>query len=115
VKWLDPVQTGEKVASFLKKEKNCNLVIALSHLGLKSESDKPESDQKTASETSSIDIIIGGHSHTFMKKPEIAKNKAGKAVIINQVGWAGVILGQLDITLQKERETTFLAVQHLVR
>jgi 5'-nucleotidase len=115
MKWLDPVQTGEKTAAFLKEEKNCNLVVALSHLGLKSESDKPESDQKTASETSSIDIIIGGHSHTFMKNPEIEKNKTGKTVIINQVGWAGVMLGQLDITLQKENKTTFLAVQHLVR
>jgi 5'-nucleotidase len=114
MEWLDPIHKGEETASYLRNEKNCNLIIALSHLGISSTSERPDSDQKVAAETSSIDIIIGGHSHTFLDEPQQIKNKSGKAVIINQVGWAGVILGQLDITLNRGK-STFLATQHLVR
>ena len=114
MEWLNPVKIGEETASFLKNEKNCNLIIALSHLGIDSTSERPDSDQKVAAETSSIDIIIGGHSHTFLDEPQQIKNKEGKTVIINQVGWGGVILGQLDIVLNKGK-TTFLAAQHLIR
>ena len=46
-----------------------------------------------------IDIILGGHTHTFMEKPTILKNLDGKDVIINQVGWAGLMLGKIDITM----------------
>lgn len=114
MKWLDPVITGEKTASYLKNKEKCNLIIALSHLGINSTSERPDSDRKLAAETSSIDIIIGGHSHTFLDEPEQIKNKAGKNVIINQVGWGGVILGQLDVTLGSGK-STFLATQHIVR
>jgi 5'-nucleotidase len=114
MEWLNPVIAGEETASDLKIEKKCNLIIALSHLGINSTSERPDSDQEVASETSSIDIIIGGHTHTFMDEPQQVKNKKEKTVIINQVGWGGVILGQMDITLNKGK-STFLATQHLVR
>ncbi|WP_234408833.1 hypothetical protein [Marinilabilia salmonicolor] len=112
--WLDPIKTAEETATYLRNEKNCNLIVALSHLGINSSEERPDSDRKTAAESSSIDVIIGGHTHTFMDEPELIKNKAGKNVIINQVGWGGVILGQLDITLNKGK-STFLATQHIVR
>jgi len=114
MKWLDPSKSGEETARFLKEEKDCNLVIALSHLGLESTPDRPESDKKVASETSSIDVIIGGHSHTFMDGPALIKNKSGRQVIINQVGWAGVKLGQINLTLQKQ-SISFAAIQHIIR
>jgi len=114
MKWLNPVKTGEETARFLKKEKKCNLVVALSHLGYESAPDRPESDVKTARQTSSIDIIIGGHTHTFMKKPDIIKNKAGKDVVINQVGWAGVMMGQITVSMTRE-QPTILATQYLIR
>jgi 5'-nucleotidase len=114
MKWLNPVKTGEETASFLRIEKKCNLIIALSHLGIDSTSERPDSDRKMAAETSSIDIIIGGHTHTFLDEPERIKNKTGKNVIINQVGWGGVILGQLDVTLNRGK-SAFLSTQHLLR
>ncbi|PWD98119.1 bifunctional metallophosphatase/5'-nucleotidase [Marinilabilia rubra] len=114
MKWLDPVKTGEETALFLKKEQECNLVIALSHLGLTPTAERKDSDRKLAAETSSIDLIIGGHSHTFMEKPELIQNKKGKTAAINQVGWAGVILGQINYTLKKG-EPQFMAVQHILR
>lgn len=114
MEWLNPVSIGEETATFLKNEKKCNLIIALSHLGINSTSERPDSDRKLAAETSSIDIIVGGHTHTFLEEPEQIKNRQGKNVIINQVGWGGVILGQLDVTLNKGK-STFLATQHLLR
>ena len=114
MKWDNPSEKGEEVAKFLKTEKQCHMVLALSHLGLESTPQRPESDKKVASETSSIDIIIGGHSHTFMDKPALVKNKAGRNVIINQVGWGGVKLGQINLTKQKGN-VSFAAVQHLIR
>ncbi len=115
MQWLDPVSTGEETALFLRENQKCNLVIALSHLGLNSTPKRPESDQQVASETSSIDVIIGGHSHTFMEEPQNIKNKAGKTVLVNQVGWGGVILGQLDLTMQQGSSNSFLSTQHLIR
>jgi 5'-nucleotidase len=114
MKWEKPSEKGEEVAKFLKTEKQCHMVLALSHLGLESTPQRPESDKKVASETSSIDIIIGGHSHTFMDKPALVKNKAGRNVIINQVGWGGVKLGQINLSKQKG-DVSFAAVQHIVR
>jgi 5'-nucleotidase len=113
MKWLDPIKTGKKTASFLKNEKKCNIVIALSHLGIETTPDRPESDKKVAAETSSIDIIIGGHSHTFLKNPEMVKNQAGKLVAINQVGWAGIVLGQIDISFQNG-PPSISSTQHII-
>ena len=50
--------------------------------------------------TKNIHIIIGGHTHTFLNKPTIEKNNTGKPVLINQVGWAGVNLGRIDIEIE---------------
>ena len=49
-----------------------------------------------AKQSEHIDLIIGGHTHTFLDQPTILTNKQGKEVVINQVGWAGLRLGRLD-------------------
>ena len=82
----------------MKKEK-CDLVICLSHLGFEYQDDQKASDKVLARNSSDIDIILGGHTHTFLDKPVIEKNKVKKNVLINQVGWAGVQLGRIDINL----------------
>jgi len=94
-KYLDPVERAQDMTQILKKEEHCDLVICLSHLGYQYEADKI-SDLGLAAKTQDIDLIIGGHTHTFLPKPVIAKNKAGKDVLINQVGWAGINLGRID-------------------
>lgn len=94
-RYLDPVEIAQDYSRILKEEENCDLVICLSHLGYKYGSDKI-SDLKLSSLTKDIDLIIGGHTHTFLPKPTIAKNAEGKNVLINQVGWAGVNLGRID-------------------
>jgi 5'-nucleotidase len=94
-KYLNPIQKVNEVAAKLKKEESCDMVICLSHLGYKY-SDNKVSDIILAKESENIDLIIGGHTHTFMDAPEIIKNKLGSDVLINQVGWAGIMLGRLD-------------------
>jgi len=84
----------------LRKEKNCDLVICLSHLGYQY-SDNKVSDKRLANETENIDLIIGGHTHTFLNAPVVFKNKKGDDVIVNQVGWAGINLGRLDFNFSK--------------
>jgi len=99
-KYLDPVQQVNVVAERLKKRESCDLVICLSHLGYKYSENKV-SDIILARETSYLDVIIGGHTHTFMDKPDVIKNKNGEDVIVNQVGWAGIRLGRLDFNFSK--------------
>lgn len=94
-KYLDPVEIATDMTNLLKNEQNCDLVICLSHLGYKYDSDKI-SDLKLAEATENIDLIIGGHTHTFLEEPTVVKNKSGKNVLVNQVGCYGVYLGRID-------------------
>ena len=94
-KYLNPIQKANETAAKLKNEDGCDMIICLSHLGYKY-SDNKVSDIVLAKETENIDLIIGGHTHTFMDAPEVYKNKSGSDVLINQVGWAGIQLGRLD-------------------
>ena len=93
--YKDPIETANKYAILLKKEKKCDLVICLSHLGFKYKNEKV-SDMVLATQSHDIDLIIGGHTHTFLKKPVSMLNLDKKEVIINQVGWAGINIGKVD-------------------
>jgi len=99
-KYLDPVQKANETADILKREEKCDMVICLSHLGYQYKDDKV-SDEVLAKATENIDLIIGGHTHTFLDKPVEYKNKKGESVIVNQVGFAGIILGRLDYEFSK--------------
>lgn len=98
--YLDPVKHANETANRLKHKDGCDMVICLSHLGYKYEGPKL-SDEVLAKESEDIDLIIGGHTHTFMESPAIYHNKTGSEVVVNQVGWAGVKLGRLDYEFSK--------------
>lgn len=100
--YLDPIEIAQDMARLLKQEKKCDLVICLSHIGYKYDSDKV-SDLVLASKTKDIDLIIGGHTHTFLSKPTIVKNIDGNEVIVNQVGCYGINLGRIDFYLQPDK------------
>lgn len=91
----DPIQKAKETEEFLKKKQNCDMVICLSHLGYEYGGLKV-SDKLIAAATNYTDLILGGHTHTFLETPTVLKNQLGKDVIINQVGWAGLRLGRLD-------------------
>jgi len=93
-KYYDPVEIANEMTRKLK-EKKCDLIICISHLGHTYQNDKI-SDLKLGKLTSDIDLIIGGHTHTLLKKPEIIKNSKNEDVIINQVGSNGVYIGKID-------------------
>lgn len=93
--YLDPIAKANEIAGLLKNDKKCDMVICLSHLGYKYKENKV-SDQILAKSTRNIDLIIGGHTHTFMEFPEEMINLDGKPTIINQVGFAGINLGRID-------------------
>jgi len=98
--WLDPVKTAEERAAWLKKKKKCDMVICLSHLGYMYDGERPD-DRKLAASTRNVDIILGGHTHTFMKEPVLVKNLDGKDVIINQSGKGGILVGRLNLIVKK--------------
>lgn len=101
-KYLDPIEIAQDMTRFLKNEKKCDLIICLSHLGYRYNSDKI-SDLALASQTKGIDLIIGGHTHTFLSKPTIVKNIENKSVIINQVGCFGINLGRIDFYFETNK------------
>ncbi len=103
--YLDPIEVATDMSRILKEEKKCDLIICLSHLGYEYSSDKV-SDVKVAEATSNIDLIIGGHTHTFMEKPVIVNNKVGKKVMINQVGCFGLYLGRIDFYLDSQNNVS---------
>ena len=103
-KYLNPVEIAQHYADFLRKEKGCDLVICLSHIGFDYREDADKiSDKKLAAQTDNIDLILGGHTHTFLPEPQSFTNKSGKNVLVNQVGWAGLLLGRIDFYFDKNK------------
>jgi len=102
-KYNDPVSVAQDMSRILNEEEHCDLVICLSHLGYnyKKNHDKI-SDLKLAAATKGIDLIIGGHTHTFLTKPTVTKNSEGENMLVNQVGWAGINLGRIDFYFNSE-------------
>lgn len=103
--YQDPIEVGSKISKQLRYDEKCDFVICLSHLGYKYRNDKDRvSDIHLAENTEEIDMILGGHTHTFMSEPDIRTNKKGEEVVINQAGWAGIMLGRLDVFFEKNKK-----------
>ncbi len=94
-KYLDPVAKVNEISTYLKRKKNCDMVICLSHLGDRYKDEKV-SDEVLAQRSVDIDLIIGAHTHQFFEKPRQYKNAVNATVIVNQVGWGGIQLGRMD-------------------
>ena len=105
--YLNPIEIAQDMSRILKEEQHCDLVICLSHLGYyyKQFPDRV-SDLSLAKATKNIDLIIGGHTHTFLPKPTVEKNIAGKNVLVNQVGCYGLYLGRIDFYFDEASEKT---------
>ncbi len=107
-KYLDPIDIANDTAKKLKESENCDIVICLSHLGYKYEKfPNKVSDLNLAKSTKNIDLIIGGHTHTFMNKPVVVKNNVGNDVLINQVGCFGLYLGRIDFSFDSDNNKIF--------
>lgn len=93
VRFLSPIDVVNRYAKILKEEKKVDLVIALSHIGYQNDSEF--CDKKVAAGSRNVDVIVGGHSHTFLPKPIEVKNLDGQTVLITQSGSKGMNLGKL--------------------
>lgn len=103
--YLDPAETTQDMTRLLKNEKKCDLVICLSHLGYRYNSNKI-SDLVLAQKTRDIDLIIGGHTHTFLDRPTLVDNLDNKAVLVNQVGAYGINLGRIDFYFDSDKTSS---------
>jgi len=94
--YLNPFEVATDMERILKEEERCDIVICLSHLGYDYEDNNRPDDVGLGTKTKYTDLIIGGHTHTFLDAPRIVQNKNGNNVIINQVGCYGLYLGRVD-------------------
>jgi 5'-nucleotidase len=99
-RYLDPLGTALKMEKMLKKERKCDLVIALSHLGLSYEHSKI-SDKSLAVQTHYTDLIVGGHTHSFLEKPLLLKNAHGEPILVNQAGTAALLTGKIEFVFSR--------------
>ncbi|GLB51204.1 metallophosphatase [Neptunitalea chrysea] len=105
--YLDPIEIAQDIVKELKEDEKCDLVICLSHLGYQYNNNPNKvSDLVLAANTKDIDLIIGGHTHTFLEKPAIVKNKINKDVLVNQVGCYGINVGRIDFYFDNESVVT---------
>ncbi len=111
--YIEPIQIARSISEKLRRREGCDFVICLSHLGYHYDFNKV-SDKILAKETDFIDLIIGGHTHTFLDQPTVLTNRKGKEVVINQVGWAGLRLGRLDYTFDSKNSTTLLSAHSVI-
>lgn len=95
--FIDPTEVLNRLALELKTEQKCDLVIALSHCGLYTGKANNPSDEIIAAASENVDIIVGGHSHTYLDKMLTVKNRKGEDVIIVQAGANGEYVGRLDL------------------
>ncbi|WP_203256981.1 bifunctional metallophosphatase/5'-nucleotidase [Hyunsoonleella ulvae] len=106
-KYLDPIEITQDITRILKYDEQCDLIICLSHLGYDYRNNPDKiSDLKLAKLTKDIDLIIGGHTHTFLSKPSIVKNSENKELLVNQVGCYGLYLGQIDFFFDTNKNKT---------
>ena len=100
VTYLDPVEVGNRVAAELKHDKKCDVVICVSHLGWL----RPDEmgDQKLLASSKDIDLVLGGHSHSYFKALRYVNNADGKAVPVDQNGKNAMYVGKLTLSFDKK-------------
>jgi 5'-nucleotidase len=98
VAFLDPAETAQKYIDILRKQEKCDIVICLSHLGWEV---SEYTDEKFLSLTEGCDLVLGGHTHTYMPTLQYAPDKSGKQIPVDQNGKSGVFVGKLVLNLSR--------------
>ncbi|MBN1927070.1 MAG: metallophosphatase [Prolixibacteraceae bacterium] len=104
--FFDPVEIALEQEEYLRKKEKCDFILCLSHLGY-SYSNNKVSDIQIAQNTRYTNLILGGHTHTFLNEPVKEFNKENMPVLINQAGWAALQLGQLEIFFERKQKLFF--------
>ena len=98
ITYLDPAETAQKYINLLRKQEKCDIVICISHLGWK---ESEYTDEMLLKGIESCDLVLGGHTHTYMKQLEYAPDKTGKLIPVDQNGKHGAFIGKLLLNLEK--------------
>lgn len=99
VGYLDPAKVAVETATFLKKKKKCDVVICISHLGWNIGG---QDDNYMIANSRNIDLVLGGHSHTYLKTLEYVNDLDGKRVPVDQNGKHGIFIGDIRLTMTKK-------------
>ena len=102
-KYLNPYEIAQDTERILKDDHDCDLIVCLSHLGYTYESNQKPGDLTLATKLLYTDLIIGGHTHTFLDKPTIVSIKNGRNILVNQVGCFGINLGRIDFYFDSKK------------
>lgn len=97
VTFIDPIKAAQSVVNHLRNEEKCDLVICLSHLGWNIFG---VSDEELIPATTGIDVVLGGHSHTYFERPEVLTNRDGQNVVDYQMGKNARFIGLLTLILE---------------
>ena len=98
ITYLDPAETAQKYIDILRKQEKCDVVICISHLGWK---ESEYTDEMLLKGIEGCDLVLGGHTHTYMKQLEYAPDKTGKLIPVDQNGKHGAFIGKLLLNLEK--------------
>ena len=99
VRYLDPIEQANRVVTILKKKK-CDVIICISHLGWSTLNGVD--DQKLIAATTGIDLVLGGHTHTYFKTLQYVKNLEGKEIPVDQNGKHALFVGRMVLDFKKK-------------
>lgn len=99
IKYLDPVSSARNVVKILREKEKCDFVVCLSHLGWKTGDEEP-SDERLIPLTDGIDVVLGGHTHSYVTPMDMVYNSKGNNVLISQNGKSGMYISRFDIKLK---------------
>lgn len=99
IKYLDPVSSARNVVKILREKEKCDFVVCLSHLGWKTGDEEP-SDERLIPLTDGIDVVLGGHTHSYVTPMDMVYNSKGNNVLVSQNGKSGMYISRFDIKLK---------------
>lgn len=98
VEYLDPIQTANDMARTLREKERCEVVICISHLGW---TESGVGDQEMISHSRGIDLVLGGHTHSYFKQLRYVTDLDGREVPVDQNGKSGIYVGKIKLTLSR--------------
>jgi len=113
VQYRDPEIWANGMVSSLRKTHRCDYIICLSHLGYHYDDSRID-DKKLAARVKGIDLIIGGHTHTFLDHPVLVQTPEGGQTAITQAGHSGIRLGRIDLSVKNEKLFISDSIQYTI-
>lgn len=97
MKFSSPAIAAQPIIDKLRNEENCDVVVCLSHLGW---GDAAEQDKDFIAQTTGIDVLLGGHTHTYFKEPQYVNDKKGHQVVVDHTGKNACFIGTIELDLE---------------